>query len=174
MIYIIYCGRVTFIYTSVNWGLQILACRLTGGAKPLCEPMLEHCYLDSSVLGNKLQWHLNQSTTTCVYSWARHCSKLRKIHSGQGPITLTIRRKVFEQFVLLWFKLSQWQIILGSANSNSDKPIATFFAYYTRELCCQGMHKICSDDQKINYDNMKFHHVGNVNRNHRMKWAPGH
>ena len=46
--------------------------------------------------------------------------------------------------------------MLGPANSNSDQPIATFFSYDTRDLCCQGMHKIGSDDQKMNYVKMNF------------------
>ena len=40
----------------------------------------------------------------------RNCSKLRKIHSGQGPISLTISPsefKFFGQFVLLCFALIQ-------------------------------------------------------------------
>ena len=44
----------------------------------------------------------------------RNCSKLRKIHSGQGPISLTINPsefKFFGQFVLLWFKFSRCQLM---------------------------------------------------------------
>ena len=44
----------------------------------------------------------------------RNCSKLRKIHSGQRPISLTIipsEINHFLQFVFLWFKFSRWQLI---------------------------------------------------------------
>ena len=44
----------------------------------------------------------------------RNCSKLRKIHSGQGPISLTINPsefKFFGQFALLWFKFSWCQLM---------------------------------------------------------------
>ena len=34
-----------------------------------------------------------------------------------------------EQFVLLWFKFSRCRLMLGQANSNSDQPITTSFAY---------------------------------------------
>ena len=46
--------------------------------------------------------------------------------------------------------------MLGRADSNSDQPIATMFVYDTRDLCCSGMHKNCSDDQKMNCDKNKF------------------
>ena len=46
--------------------------------------------------------------------------------------------------------------MLGPANSNSDQSTATIFSHDTRDLCCQGMHKIGSDDQKMNYDKMNF------------------
>ena len=44
----------------------------------------------------------------------RNCSKLRKIHSGQGPISLTINPsefKFFGQFVLLWFEFSRCHLM---------------------------------------------------------------
>ena len=46
--------------------------------------------------------------------------------------------------------------MLGPAHSNSDQTIAILFQYDTRDLCWQGMHNICSDDQKMNYDKMDF------------------
>ena len=48
------------------------------------------------------------------YERTRNCSKLRKIHSGQGPISLTINPsefKFFGQFVLLWLKFSRCQLM---------------------------------------------------------------
>ena len=48
------------------------------------------------------------------HTLTRNCSKLRKIHSGQGPISLTINPsefKFFGQFVLLWFEFSRCHLM---------------------------------------------------------------
>ena len=50
----------------------------------------------------------------CAFMVTRNCSKLRKIHYGQGPISLMINPsefKFFGQFVLLWFKFSPCQLM---------------------------------------------------------------
>ena len=47
-------------------------------------------------------------------SITKNCSKLGKIHSGQGPISLTINPsefKFFGQFVLLWLKFRRCQLM---------------------------------------------------------------
>ena len=86
----------------------------------------------------------------------RNCSKLRKIHSGQGPISLTINPsefKFFGQFALLWFKFSWCQLMslqFLHITSMTRDPSTSIPVY------CQGMRKICSDDQKMKYDKMKF------------------
>ena len=86
----------------------------------------------------------------------RNCSKLRKIHSGQGPISLTINPsefKFFGQFALLWFKFSWCQLMslqFLHMTSMTRDPSTSIPVY------CQGMRKICSDDQKMKYDKMKF------------------
>ena len=103
-------------------------------------PLLSQ-YLRHSVLNN-----------VCSRYETRNCSKLRKIHSGQGPITLTINPsefKFFVQFVLLWFKLSQCQLM-------SLQFLHMTSIWHETHICCQGMRKICSDDQKMKYDKMKF------------------
>ena len=46
--------------------------------------------------------------------------------------------------------------MLGPVNSNSEEPIATIFSYDTQDLCCQGMHRICSGDQTMNDDIINF------------------
>ena len=61
--------------------------------------------------------------------------------------------------------------MLEPPNSNSDQPIVAIFAYDTRELYCQGMRKIHSDDQKLNYDKTRFSFQFGPKT---TKWAPGH
>ena len=83
----------------------------------------------------------------------RNCSKLRKIHSGQGPISLTInpsKFKFFGQFVLLWFEFSRCHLM------SLQFLHMTLQVWHETHICCQGMRKICSDDQKMKYDKMKF------------------
>ena len=86
----------------------------------------------------------------------RNCSKLRKIHSGLGPISLTINPsefKLFGQFALLWFKFSCCQLMslqFLHMTSMTRDPSTSIPVY------CQGMRKICSDDQKMKYDKMIF------------------
>ena len=65
-----------------------------------------HCKQDESVVKTSMEKN--------EYMVTRNCSKLRKIHSGQGPISLTINPsefKFFGKFVLLWFKFSRCQLI---------------------------------------------------------------
>ena len=94
----------------------------------------------------------------------RNCSKLRKIHSGQEPISLMIipsEFKFFEQFVLLRFKFSGCQFM------STCRYIFSYDKYDTRDLqiWCQGMHKICSDDQKMKLTKLDINHSGNVHYN---------
>ena len=68
----------------------------------------------------------------------------------------SIRILIFEQFVLLWFRFSRWRLMLGPADSNSGQPTASIFSYDSRDLCCQGVCKICTNDPKMNHDKTKF------------------
>ena len=89
----------------------------------------------------------------------RNCSKLRKIHSGQGPISLTINPsefKFFGQFVLLWFKFSRCQL----------NYVATIFAhdkYDTRPIyAVKACAKFVLMTRKWNTTKWNFNHAGNV------------
>ena len=59
-------------------------------------------------------------------NWTRNCSKLRKIHSNLAGAGLCR------------YNFCTWQV------------------WHETHICCQGMRKICSDDQKMKYDKMKF------------------
>ena len=79
----------------------------------------------NQTFGNRKNYQINQFGSNFAWNWSiwpkfchllrtRNCSKLRKIHSEQGSISLTINPsefKFFGQFVLLWFKFSQCQLM---------------------------------------------------------------
>ena len=96
---------------------------------------------------------------TCFLIITRNCSKLRKIHSGQGPISLTINPsefKFFRQFVLLWFKFSRCQLMslqfLHMTSMTRDPYI------YAVKACA----KFVLMTRKWNTTKWNFNHAGNV------------
>ena len=79
-----------------------------------------------------------------------------------GPVTHFLddnpsKFKFFGQFVLLWFKFSWCQL-----TSLQFLHMTSIIVWHETHICCQGMRKICSDDQKMKYDKRNFNHAGNV------------
>ena len=71
---------------------------------------------------------------------------------ARDPFPVTINPselKFFGQFVLLWLKFSR-------CASLCRYNFCTWQVWHETHICCQGMRKICSDDQKVKYDKMKF------------------
>ena len=70
----------------------------------------------------------------------------------------------FFAFVLLWFKFSWCQLMLGPANSNSDQPITIIFAYDIRHTRPMLFQKACVKcvlkTRKWNVTKWNVHHVG--------------
>ena len=112
-----------------------------------------------------VRWHLYIESGPCIIvgpvneGLTRNCSKLRKIHSGQRPISLTINPsefKFFGQFVLLWFKFSQCQLMslqfLHMTSMTRDPYV------YAVKACA----KFVLMTRKWNTTKWNFNHTGNV------------
>ena len=112
---------------------------------------------------NDLKFTPNVWDTRPLEMLYKKLKKHKKIYSGQVPISVTIipsECKLFEQFLLLWFKFSQCRLMLGPTISNSDQPIATCFAHDTRDICCQGTHTYSGKAECKSSDKYQFFNKG--------------
>ena len=116
---------------------------------------------------NSCWWH--QSTVICLakqpFRWlclkqkiAANCEKYIR---AMDPFPWPSEFKFFA-FILLYFKFSRCQLImLGPANSNSDQPITTIFAYDTWHTSrVKAYDKFVLKTRKWNVTKWNFHHLG--------------
>ena len=84
------------------------------------------------------------------------------IHTSEQEIAANYEKYIRARDPFPWRSIHQNLNSLGNSFcSDSNLAGATlcrynFCTWHETHICCQGMRKICSDDQKMKYDKMKF------------------
>ena len=111
-----------------------------------------------------------KSMTLYIASHFTHMKMHPESICSMDPKSLTFKQEIaanYEKYIRArdpfpWRSIHQNLNSLGNSFcSDSNLAGATlcrynFCTWHETHICCQGMRKICSDDQKMKYDKMKF------------------